>query len=45
MLSKKDQDEEDALEGLRNQARTELQEWYTRHEDQLTQTKGSNRYI
>ncbi len=45
MLSKKDQDEADALDALRNQAMTELQEWYSRHEDQLTQTKGSNRCL
>ena len=45
MLSKKDMEEEEALKEMRNQAVTELQEWYSRHEEQLTQTKGLNRYI
>ena len=40
MLAKKDQE---ALKEMRNQASVELQEWYTRHEEQLTQTKASNR--
>ena len=43
MLAKKDEEEKAALEELRNQAKQELQEWYGRHEEQLTQTKGLNR--
>ena len=43
MLAKKDKEEEEALQELRNQALVELQEWYGRHEEQLTQTKGLNR--
>ena len=43
MLAKKDNEERIALEELRNQAKTELKEWYSRHEEQLTQTKGLNR--
>lgn len=43
MLEQKDLEEETALEELRNQAKVELQEWYGRHEEQLTQTKGLNR--
>lgn len=45
MLDKKDREETAALEELRNQARQELQEWYGRHEEQMTQTKGLNRYV
>ncbi len=43
MLAKKDADEEAAFEELKAQARKELAEWYARHDDQLTQTKASNR--
>lgn len=43
MLAKKDQEEQAALEELRNQAKQELQDWYSRHEEQFTQTKGTNR--
>ncbi len=43
MLAQKDAEEEAALEELRAQARKELAEWYTRHDEQLTQTKASNR--
>ena len=43
MLANKDREETEALEELRNQAKVELQEWYSRHEEQLTQTKGLNR--
>ena len=45
MLAKKDADETAALDELRAQARKELSEWYGRHEEQLTQTKTSNRYV
>lgn len=43
MLAKKDQEEEEALKEMQNQATVELQEWYTRHEEQLTQIKAGNR--
>lgn len=43
MLSTKDREEQQSLEELRNQAKVEIQEWYSRHEEQLTQTKGLNR--
>jgi hypothetical protein len=43
MLAKKDEAEAAALQELHNQAEVELQEWYARHEEQLTQTKGLNR--
>ncbi|XP_064395972.1 clathrin light chain A-like [Halichondria panicea] len=42
-LSEKDTEETNALEELQNQAKTELEEWYNRHEEQLNQTKGLNR--
>lgn len=44
MLANKDREETEALEELRNQAKVEIQEWYGRHEEQLTQTKTNNRY-
>ena len=44
MLAQKDAEEAAALEELRAQARKELSEWYSRHDDQLNQTKTSNRY-
>lgn len=43
MLAKKDSEEKEALEELKNQAVVELQEWYSRHEEQLAQTKSLNR--
>ena len=43
MLSKKDAEEAAALEELRSQARKELAEWYARSDEQLGQTKTSNR--
>jgi len=43
MLAQKDAEEAAALEELRAQARKELSEWYSRHDDQLNQTKTSNR--
>ena len=43
MLAKKDAEENAALEELRAQARTELAEWYARSDEQLGQTKTSNR--
>lgn len=43
MLANKDEGERAALEDLRNQANQEIQEWYGRHEEQFTQTKGLNR--
>ncbi len=45
MLSNKDREETEALEELRNQSKVEIQEWYSRHEEQLTQTKGLNRFV
>ena len=44
MLAKKDAEEAAALEELKAQSRKELAEWYGRHDEQLTQTKASNRY-
>ena len=44
MLATKDAEEAAALEELRNQARKELADWYSRHDDQVGQTKTSNRY-
>lgn len=43
MLAKKDAEENAALEELRAQARKELAEWYARNDEQLAQTKTSNR--
>lgn len=43
MLAKKDIEEQAALEELRNQAKSEILEWYSRHEEQFTQTKSINR--
>ena len=43
MLAKKDAEEAAALEELKTQARKELAEWYARHDEQLTQTRASNR--
>lgn len=43
MLAQKDAEEQSNLEELRAQARKELAEWYARNEDQLNQTKHSNR--
>ena len=43
MLSKKDTEEQASLEELKVQARNELAEWYSRHEEQLNQTKTLNR--
>ena len=43
MLAQKDAEEAAALEDLRAQARKELTEWYSRNDDQLNQTKISNR--
>ena len=44
-LAKKDAEEAQALEDLQTQAKTELEEWYNRHEEQLNQTKGLNRWV
>ena len=44
MLAQKDAEEAAALEDLRAQARKELSEWYSRSDDQLNQTKISNRW-
>ena len=44
MLAQKDAEEAAALEDLRAQARKELSEWYSRNDDQLNQTKISNRW-
>ena len=43
MLAQKDAEEQSNLEELRAQARKEVAEWYARNEDQLNQTKHSNR--
>ena len=42
-LSKKDTEENTALEDLKTQAKTELEEWYNRQEEQINQAKGLNR--
>ena len=44
-LAKKDAEEAQALEDLQTQAKTELEEWYNSHEEQLNQTKGLNRWV
>ena len=44
-LAKKDAEETQSLEDLQTQAKTELEEWYNRHEEQLNQTKGLNRWV
>ena len=44
MLAMKDRAEVAALEELTNQAKVEIDEWYIRHEEQTSQTKGINRY-
>ena len=43
MLAKKDAEENAALQELTSQAKVELQEWYARHEEQLSQSKSTNR--
>ena len=43
MLANKDAEEQANLEELKTQARNELAEWYSRHEEQLNQTKTLNR--
>ena len=43
MLAKKDAEEAGALDELRALARKELADWYSRHDDQVGQTKVSNR--
>ena len=45
MLAKKDAEEAGALDELRALARKELADWYSRHDDQIGQTKTSNRSI
>ncbi len=45
MLAKKDAGEQEALQELTSQAKVEIQEWYARHEEQLSQTKGTNRWV
>merc|ERR1712083_438747 len=42
-LKKKDEDEEVMKEKLRQQAKQELEDWYTRYEAQLEKTKSTNR--
>ena len=44
MLAKKDAEEAAALDELRALARKELADWYSRHDDQVGQTKVSNRF-
>ena len=44
-LQKKDEDEEKAKESLRKQAEKELNEWYTRHEENILKTKNINRFV
>ena len=43
MLTSKDKAEEEALEEMTSQAKVDLSEWYARHADQISQTKGTNR--
>lgn len=43
MLAKKDAEETAALNELQALARKELADWYSRHDDQVGQTKTSNR--
>ena len=45
MLAQKDLEEEEALKEMCKQAAAELQEWHNRHEEQMTQTKSSNRQV
>lgn len=44
-LEEKDREEEKKKEELREQAKKELEDWYKHHEETISKTKSSNRYI
>jgi len=43
MLAKKDSEESEAVEELREQAKKELADWYKHSDEQLQATKATNR--
>jgi len=43
MLQEKDEDEEKAKEALKKQAKTELEDWYKQHSEQLSKLQAANR--
>ena len=44
-LATKDAEETAALDEMRAQSRKDVADWYSRHDDQVGQTKNSNRYM
>ena len=45
MLQEKDENEEKAKEALKQQAKTELEDWYKQHSEQVNYQKISLKYI
>jgi len=43
MLQEKDENEEKAKEALKQQAKTELEDWYKQHSEQLSKLQEANR--
>merc|ERR1712109_439901 len=43
MLQEKDENEEKAKEALKQQAKTELEDWYKQHSEQLSKLQAANR--